>query len=290
MSVTITVGLDGTGHSLAAADWAAHEAARRGAALRLVYAWVWRAGDTGFVGDRDAEERAVRAVLGDAAARVSGAHPALDVTTEVVVGDPVPTLVDEAARAEMLVLGSRGYGTLAGYLIGSVSLHVLRRTTRPVVMVRETRPEKPAPRPSGEIVVGVQDAEAAGGPVLDFAFASAAERGVPVRAVYAWEVPPVLMWSPGSLWMAEQQGGLEPLHRRILADALAPWREKYPRVEVVEQVESGPASEVLLSATGGAQLLVVGRRTHEPGVRRLGSVTHAALHHAPCAVAVVPHA
>ncbi|AEN13609.1 MULTISPECIES: universal stress protein [unclassified Streptomyces] len=290
MPVTITVGLDGTGHSVAAADWAAHEAVRRGAALRLVYAWAWRAGDTSYVGDREAEERMVRAVLGDAESRVTAAHPSLDVSAELVVGDPVPTLVDEAARARMLVLGSRGYGTLAGYLIGSVSLHVLRRTTRPVVMVRETHPDAPAPRPSGDVVVGVQDAETAGGPVLDFAFGAAAERGVPLRAVYAWEVPPVLMWSPGSMWVAEQQGGLEPVHRRILADALKPWREKYPQVEVVEQVGAGPASEVLLSRTEGAQLLVVGRRTHEPGVRRLGSVTHAALHHAPCAVAVVPHA
>ncbi|WP_031085582.1 universal stress protein [Streptomyces sp. NRRL WC-3549] len=289
MPVTITVGLDGTGHSLAAADWAAQEAARRKAALRLVYAWVWRAGGASYVGDRDAEERVVRAVLSDAESRVRAAHPALEVSTEVVVGDPVPTLVDEADRAGMLVLGSRGYGTLAGYLIGSVSLHVLRRTARPVVMVREARPDTPAPRACGDVVVGVQDAEAAGGPVLDFAFASAAERGVRLRAVYAWEVPPVLMWSPGSLWVAEQQGGLEPVHRQILADALRPWREKYPRVEVVEEVRTGPAAEVLLSGTEGAQLLVVGRRTHEPGVRRLGSVTHAALHHAPCAVAVVPH-
>ncbi|WP_326700996.1 universal stress protein [Streptomyces sp. NBC_01754] len=290
MPVTITAGLDGTDHSLAAADWAAHEAARRGTALRLVYAWVWGPGDTASVGDRDAEERMVRAVLSDARSRVAAAHPALDVSTEVVVGDPVSVLVDEAARAQTLVLGSRGYGTLAGYLVGSVSLHVLRRTARPVVMVRETQPAAPAPLPSGEVVVGVQGAEAAGGPVLDFAFAAAAERDVPLRAVYAWEVPPVLIWSPGSMWVAERQGGLEPVHRQILSDALAPWREKYPRVEVAEHLGTGPASEVLLSRAEGAQLLVVGRRTHEPGVRRLGSVTHAALHHARCAVAVVPHA
>ncbi|MER5634663.1 universal stress protein [Streptomyces nitrosporeus] len=289
MSDTVTVGLDGTGHSLAAAGWAAREAGLRGAALRLVHAWAWRPGDTGYVGDRDAEERMVRAMLSDAEARVTADHPGLEVDAELLVGDPVSTLVAEAAGAGILVLGSRGYGTLAGYLVGSVSLHVLRRTARPVVMVRETGKDSPAPGASRGVVVGVQDAEEESGRVLDFAFAMAAERGVPLRAVYAWELPPVLMWSPGSLWVAQQQGGLEPVHREILAAALRPWREKYPRVEVVEHVRAGSASEVLLPYAGEAELLVVGRRTPEPGVRRLGPVTHAMLHHAPCAVAVVPH-
>lgn len=143
-----------------------------------------------------------------------------------MVADPVPTLVADAARAEMLVLGSRGYGTLAGYLVGSVSLHVLRQATRPVVMVRGT----------------------------------------------------------------EQEGGPEPLRQQVLTDAPKPWREKYPEVDVVEHVQAGAASEVLLSHSERADVLVVGRRTHDTGVRRPGPVTHAVLHHARCAVAVVPHA
>ncbi|MFE7756855.1 universal stress protein [Streptomyces sp. NPDC057429] len=290
MPGTITVGLDGTDHALAAADWAAHEAVRGGLDLRLVYAWVWRPTDTAYVGDRAAEERVLRTMLSEAESRVTAAHPTLSVSSELVVEDPVPALVAEAARAEMLVLGSRGYGTLTGYLIGSVSLQVLRQTARPVVMVRGAEQDAPAQQSAGEVVVGVQDASEAAGPVLDFAFAAAAERGTPLRAVYAWSIPTVLLWSPGSMWLAEQEGGLEPLHRQILADALAPWREKYPEVDVVEHVEAGSAAEVLLSHSSPDGLLVVGRRTHEAGLRRLGAVTHAALHHARCAVAVVPHA
>ncbi|WP_031100004.1 universal stress protein [Streptomyces sp. NRRL S-15] len=271
MPGTITVGLDGTEHALAAADWAAQEAVRRGTDLRLVHAWVWHPTDTAYVGDRASEERTLRTMLSEAESRVAEAHPALDVSTELLVDDPVPALVAEAARAGMLVLGSRGYGTLAGYLIGSVSLHVLRMTERPVVMVRGT----------GHVYKRQ---------VLDFAFAAASERGTSLRAVYAWSIPTVLLWSPGSMWLAEQEGGLEPLHRQILADALSPWREKYPEVDVVEHVEAGTAAEVLLSHSDRAGLLVVGRRTHDTGLRRLGPVTHAALHHARCAVAVVPHA
>ena len=41
MSRTIVVGLDGSPESLAAAEWAAREALRTDARLRLVHAWLW---------------------------------------------------------------------------------------------------------------------------------------------------------------------------------------------------------------------------------------------------------
>ncbi|MFI2368053.1 universal stress protein [Streptomyces sp. NPDC018833] len=287
MPGTITVGLDGTEHALAAADWAADEAERRGSSLRLVHAWVWRPTDAVYAGDRAAEERWVRNVLNEAEARVAKRHPTLNITTELLVNDPVPALLTEASRAEMLALGSRGYGTLTGYLIGSVSLHVLRQATGPVIMVRE--PNSPMPQQAPEVVVGVQEHGQSSDPVLEFAFTTAAERGATLRAVYAWSIPTALAWSPGSLYLAEQANDLGQINREVLADILKPWRDKFPQVEVIEHFEIGSASEILLSNIGRANLVVVGRRTHEAGLRRLGPVTHALLHHATTPVAVVPH-
>ncbi|MFE0645129.1 universal stress protein [Streptomyces sp. NPDC058877] len=286
MSGVITVGLDGTDHASAAADWAAREAERRGSSLRLVHAWVWRPTDVVYVGDRAAEERWVRSMLDEARSRVVGQHPALDVTTGLLVDDPVPVLLAEAARADMLVLGSRGYGTLTGYLIGSVSLKVLRQAAGPVVMVGKPNPG--APQQATEVMVGVEPGQI-GDSVLEFAFSAAAERGATLRAVHAWSIPTALAWSPGSLYLVDEANGLEQINREVLADTLKPWRDKYPQVEIIEHFEIGSASEVLLSNSARAGLVVVGRRSHEEGLRRLGPVTHAVLHHATAPVAVVPH-
>ncbi|MFD5973425.1 universal stress protein [Streptomyces bacillaris] len=286
MSGTITVGLDGTDHASAAADWAAEEAERRGSALRLVHAWVWRPTDVAYVGDRAAEERWVRNVLDQVRSRVARDHPALDVTTELIVDDPVPTLLAEAARADMLVLGSRGYGTLTGYLLGSVSMKVLRQAAGPVVMVG--KPHSATPGHAQEVVVGLEPGQI-GDAVMEFAFSAASERGAALRAVHAWSVPTALAWSPGSLYRVDEANGLEQINREVLTETLKPWRDKYPQVEVVEHFEIGSASEVLLSNSVRAGLVVVGRRSHDAGLRRLGPVTHAVLHHATAPVAVVPH-
>ncbi|MEU8547698.1 universal stress protein [Streptomyces roseoverticillatus] len=285
----ITVGLDGTEHSLAAADWAAAEARRRGMALRLVFAWVWRPSDVPVAADAEVQRRWAVDVLREAGERVTASAPDLSVTTQLLPEDPVPALVAAASVSEMLVLGSRGHGAVAGFLIGSVALKVLRRVDAPLVLVRSPRGQEPRPE-WGEVVVGVQDTDEDAASVLEFAFATAAARGARVRAVRAWSVPPVFAWSPGSVYLADEAGGLEPLERKRLAEALRPWREKYPQVAVIEHTEVGSAAEVLLTHGARASLIVVGRRLPGPGdLPLIGSVTHAALHHAQCPVAVVPH-
>ena len=96
-------------------------------------------------------------------------------------------------------------------------------------------------------------------------------------------------YSPGSLKLLDEAGGLEPYERKALAEALLPWRERFPEVPVTQHIEMGSAGQVLLSSSR-AQLLVVGRRADRSAVGvRIGSVAHAVMHHAPCPVAVVPH-
>ncbi|MFJ8363406.1 universal stress protein [Streptomyces sp. NPDC093984] len=289
MTRPITVGVDGSPESVAAAAWAGREAVRRGLPLRIVHAWQWQALDVALAADEEAHARWAREVVDAARGTLTERHPELTVTAEALQGAPVESLVAEAATAELLVLGSRGHGAVVGFLIGSVGQQVIAESTRPVVLVRAG--DRPTAEAAGrDIVVGQHGAPDDSAPALAFAFETAAARGAAVRVVRAWSLPPVFAYSPGSLKLLDEAGGLEQFERKALDEALRPWRERYPEVPVTEHVEMGSAAQVLLSAAGDAQLVVAGRRATRAVGPRIGSVAHALLHHAPCPVAVVPPA
>ncbi|MGW1747337.1 universal stress protein [Streptomyces sp. NPDC002092] len=290
MTRPITAGVDGTEESVAALHWAAREAVRRGLALRVVQAWRFQPYEAIDAADPDTQAGWVRGALAEVVRSVTARHPDLDVTTDVVAGETVDTLLDEAAEAEMLVLGSRGHGPVVGFLLGSVGQQVIAETTRPVVLVRAS--DQPTAEAAGrEVVVGQQGRPDDSADTLRFAFETAAARGATVRAVRAWTLPPVFAYSPGSMHLLDEAGGLEPFQAKALAAALQPWRERFSDVPVIEHLEIGSAGQVLLSVAGRAQLMVVGRRAHRTAVgARIGSVAHGVLHHADCPVAVVPHA
>jgi nucleotide-binding universal stress UspA family protein len=134
VSGVVAVGVDGSEGSLRALRWAAEEARRRDATLRVIKAWSYmdQAGgefDPGY-SDADARRELDAAVdsLGDAAAGVE-----IDL---VAVNDlPARGLLDAAEGADLLVVGSRGLGGFKGLLLGSVSTHVLHHATCPVVTV-----------------------------------------------------------------------------------------------------------------------------------------------------------
>ncbi|MET9904414.1 universal stress protein [Streptomyces sp. NPDC006446] len=289
MTHPITVGVDGSPESRAALAWAGREAVRRGVPLRVVYAWHWPPHDMVGGGDREEQALGAREMTEDAARSVTDRHGDLRVTADVLDGDAVETLLAAAAESGTLVLGSRGYGAFIGFLLGSVGQRVISEAPCPVVLVRaEDRPEAEAG--GREIVVGQQGGPEDGAAGLRFAFETAAARGATVRAVRAWSLPPVFAYSPGSLKLLDEAGGLEPYEKKALAEALQPWRERFPGVPVVEHVEMGSAGQVLLSLSGQAQLMIVGRRAERSAVGvRIGSVAHAVIHHAPCPVVVVPH-
>ncbi|MFD4527541.1 universal stress protein [Streptomyces sp. NPDC058470] len=290
MTHPITVGVDGSDESRAAVTWAAREAVRRRLPLRVVYAWHGQPHE--LVGGPDPEEQAqwAQELAEEAARTVAERHADLAVSAEVLVGNVVDSLVSAASGAETLVLGSRGHGAIVGFLIGSVGQQVIAEAARPVVLVRAD--DRATSEAAGrEIVVGQQggpDDSAAG---LQFAFETAAARRAAVRVVRAWSLPLLFAYSPGSLKLLDEAGGLEPFEKKALAEAVKPWSERFPEVPVTEYVEMGSAGQVLLSLAARAQLMVVQRRAERSAVgSRIGSVAHAVMHHAPCPVAVVPHA
>jgi nucleotide-binding universal stress UspA family protein len=58
------------------------------------------------------------------------------VTARVVQGDPTQVLREAAASAGLLVLGSRGHGSLADALLGSVGQYCVHHAHCPVLIMR----------------------------------------------------------------------------------------------------------------------------------------------------------
>jgi hypothetical protein len=103
--------------------------------------------------------------------------PAVDLQGEAVEGSAVDVLIDEVARASLLVLGSRQLAAPGAYLLGSVSAAVAARAGRPVVVIRGPSGE-PAENPS--VVVGV-DGTPASQPPLEFGFDHASRHRTALR-------------------------------------------------------------------------------------------------------------
>ena len=63
----------------------------------------------------------------------------LETRAELLAGDPAKEIVAyaDSVDADLIVIGSHGYGAISGVLLGSVSRGVLHRTTRPVLIVRQ---------------------------------------------------------------------------------------------------------------------------------------------------------
>jgi nucleotide-binding universal stress UspA family protein len=75
----------------------------------------------------------------EALAGHSERHPGVHVVEEIVQGHPAEALREAATGADLLVVGSRGRGTFAGLVLGSVSQALLHRSPCPLAVVRGRR-------------------------------------------------------------------------------------------------------------------------------------------------------
>ncbi len=141
---TIVVGIDGSEASRQALDFALAEARVRGAAVKAVSAWHvpavvyevgWTAAPVDLAEFPRLAESALEAILDEAKAADSG----VTVTSVVREGQPADVLLEEAAGAELLVVGSRGLGGFRGLLLGSVSQQCAHHAPCPVVIIPHGR-------------------------------------------------------------------------------------------------------------------------------------------------------
>lgn len=278
----ITVAVDGSPAAAAAADWAADAAAREGSALRIVHVREPWANEHPFHRVQGFDESLTRywvGVLEKAAERARRRASSLSITTRLDTGAVIERLMEEARTSDSLVLGGRGMGGFAGLLLGSTGLGLAGHAAGPVVVVRGA-PEAEY----HEIVVGV-DGSPHSEAALRYAFDQAALRGARVRAVYAWTTP---VFSSVSAAYARVVRDVVESGLRVADRWLAPWREKYPAVPLVESDVHRHPVPALVDASATADLVVLGSRGRGGFASALlGSVSHGVLHGARCPVAVV---
>lgn len=288
MQPVLTVGLDGSPESLAAARWAADEAEKRGLTLRLLHAWPLLAPEPTSVPSEVDQNYWAKRLVHTARAELQARHPGLSIVESLVADDAENALLQAASESEMIVLGSRGLELVESYFLGDVSMAVVARAERPVVLVRaETQEEGPVPAPASRVVVALK-LHGSSEDLLDFAFHTAAARDVPLLAVHGRSVPlhARVPWGVDHDVTEEMTRDAQAQ----LSAALRPWREKYPHVEVADSIRLASPAKAVVQAAEGAALLVVGRREHRRGLApHLGPVAQAAIHHGRCPVVVVPH-
>ncbi|MFD3356446.1 universal stress protein [Streptomyces fradiae] len=288
MSGLVVVGVDGSDSGLAAVEEAAREARARAAALKVVHAFVWPAmhvplGPSPLGPPGGGLRNTALHAVAEAVERARATAPEVEVTHAVVSGEPLTVLEAQSRDAELVVVGSRGMGGFVGLMVGSTAVHLAAHGRCPVLVVRGER------RADGPVVVGV-DGSPAGEDAVDFAFAEADLRDAPLVALHAWTTWNAPLPAPqgAAVPYANPRGALAAEEERLLSEALAGRRERYPEVAVEHRLVHGATREALIEASRSARLLVVGARGRGGFTGLLlGSVSQALLHHAECPVAVV---
>ena len=251
----VVVGIDGSPAADVAIRWATAEAASRRTQLRLISA-VTPGGSASEAGD----------VVYKAAALARDLEPSVDLDPRIEHGPPSTILVKASGAAELVVIGSRGLGLMAGALLGSTGLDLAANARCPVVVVRPDLGSEAGTR----VVIGY-DGSSASQTALDVGLDYARRHDLAVRVV------------------AAQPAGTE-LHRITEAELRDAVHARGGHDTELIQITGHPAEHILRLAAD-ANLIVLGARGRGGFAGMLiGSVSQTVLHHADCPVAIIPAA
>ena len=135
-----------------------------------------------------------------------------------------------------------------------------------------------------KIVVGTDGSDNSIG-ALRWALQEARSHGASVDVVFAWEFPPVI--DPLGVSMMPGVDDMNSSAEKLLGAVMK--KVDVSGASVTTRVLRGAPSTALIAAAKGADLLVIGKRGHGGFLGLvLGSVAQQVVHHAPCAVVVVP--
>jgi nucleotide-binding universal stress UspA family protein len=236
-------------------------------------------------------ESDIRAAAGQTveAARARIVASGLTAEGRVLAGRPASTLADEATAigADLIVVGSRGHGTIETMVLGSVSAELVEHASIPVLVARGSTADRVA-----------------------LAWDGSASAQAAADLLHTWpsfatsEVTVVTVTDVGPPWWTgfdESSPSLVPMYLdaaeaarardRDLANAMADELRRAGLQAHAEPREGDPADQILAAARDGAVDLVVMGTRGRTGLARLvlGSVARNVVTHAPCSVLVVHH-
>lgn len=289
---SVVVGLDGSEHSSRALRWAAEQAHFEHRPLMVVAAVGPSHQPARHTSPHERSTlfetrlQIARDMAEDGADLVRELHPGIEAYAEAVAGDAREVLIDLSEDAHILVLGSRGRGTIRSLLLGSVSAAVVNAARCPVVVCR---PPTHRNRIQGILVAADGTPESL--PVIAFAFDLATARGRPLTVLHCfWDVVAAVAGFRESSGEILNEPHLEDL-RLVLAESIAGFREKYPDVPVTTLLRHGLVDEALSERGRDWDLIVVGRHpVTSLGRTVFGSIASAVVERAHSNVAVVPEA
>jgi nucleotide-binding universal stress UspA family protein len=235
MTDGVVVGYDGSPDSDLALRWAAREAHDREARLTICHASAPEYPALAIEPPLyELQKRRGEEIMG---CGVQYAEPIVGfggVGTLLACGSPARMLCERSAAADMVVVGSRGHGRLAGLLLGSVAWQLAGHGRGRIVIIRGH--ESPANASPGPVVAGV-DVSAPSQAALEFAAEEAALRHAPLIAVCA------LADAPQSL------GGARQMEEEFTS-LVTRWEKDHPGITVLRHVTNCAPREALLDARG----------------------------------------
>ncbi|MGV0834868.1 universal stress protein [Mycolicibacterium thermoresistibile] len=136
----VVVGVDGSAPAAAALRAGFEFAQRFGATLKAIRSWSTRlppgAPSMPFLVDWAALEAAQLTELADEVDKHNQRHPEVAAECHVEPDGPAQAILNHAADAQLVVVGTRGRNALASTILGSTSLNLLNHAKVPVMVCR----------------------------------------------------------------------------------------------------------------------------------------------------------
>jgi len=262
----IVVGVDGSDCALGAVRWAARQAVRRDAPLRILHAADYL-GHPDEAGTPSPELPRARRITAKAFTVARHTEHDVSATTEIVPGDAAAALLEAGAAAQLIVLGSSTTGAADEMVLAPVVLRVGARSPQPVVVVPRLRGRTGTARPVVAVlgVGGAEDDE----PVALFAADAARAAGVPLLLL--------------RIGAARHGGAEEP-------DDAAEWARRLPDVEIRGTDMPGASASQVLTAACPSPLVVLSAGQGSMLHRWLDGQHRWLLRHCTSPMALVPPA